>query len=153
MQLNLPKTELKKRVNAENKTEVFDVFRKKYVVLTPEEFVRQQVLHFLVDQKNYPTSLIGVEKGLEINKMKKRFDAVVFGKTGVPVMLLEFKSPNVALSQKTFDQVSVYNLKMKVRYLLISNGLKHYCCQMDYEAGKYNFLKEIPVYKELFINK
>jgi hypothetical protein len=149
MQLNLPETELKTRVNSENKTEIFDVFRKKYVALTPEEWVRQHFLHFLVNHKGYPASLIGVEKGLEVNKMKKRFDAVVFGKTGVPLMLLEFKSPNVALTQKTFDQVSVYNLKMKVRYLLISNGLKHYCCQMDYEAGAYHFLKEIPLYDEL----
>lgn len=152
MQLNLPETELKTRVNAENKIEVFDVFRKKYVALTPEELVRQNFLHFLISQNGYPASLIGVEKGLDVNKMKKRFDAVVFSKFGVPVMLLEFKSPNVALSQKTFDQVSVYNLKMRVRYLLISNGLKHYCCQMDYEAGAYYFLKEIPLYNELVIS-
>jgi len=151
MQLNLPDIALRTRLNTENKTEIFDVFRKKYVMLTPEEWVRQHFLHFLVNQKNYPVSLIGVEQGLEINKMKKRFDAVVFGKTGVPIMLLEFKSPNVPLSQKTFDQVSVYNFKMRVSYLVISNGLKHYCCRMDYETGNFHFLKEIPVYKALII--
>lgn len=149
MQLNLPEISLKTRINNENKTEVFDVFRKKYVALTPEEWVRQHFLHYLVNNKGYPASLIGVEKGLDINKMKKRFDAVVFSKTGVPVMLIEFKAPNVALSQKTFDQVSAYNFKMKVNFLLISNGTNHYCCQMDYEANSYNFLKEVPHYNEL----
>jgi hypothetical protein len=149
MQLNLPEIELKTRINSEDRTEVFDVFRKKYVVLTPEEWVRQHFLHFLVDQKKYPVSLIGVEKGLNINQMKKRFDAVIFNTQGIPTMLLEFKSPKVSLNQKTFNQVSTYNLKMKVEYLLISNGLKHYCCRMNYEANTFHFLKEIPTFNEL----
>ena len=149
MQLNLPEFELKTRKTAAGKAEVFDVFRKKYVALTPEEWVRQHFLHYLANQKAYPASLISVEKGLSINKMQKRFDAVVYDKNGIPLVLIEFKSPKVELDQKTFDQVSVYNLKMKVKYLIISNGLKHYCCRMDYKTNTYSFLKEIPYYNKL----
>ncbi len=152
MQLNLPEFELKTRKTAVDKVEVFDVFRKKYVALTPEEWVRQHFLHYLVNQKAYPASLISVEKGLSINKMQKRFDAVVYDNKGMPLVLIEFKSPKVELNQKTFDQVSVYNLKMKVKYLIISNGLKHYCCRMGYETNTYNFLKEVPYYNELNIS-
>jgi type I site-specific restriction endonuclease len=149
MQLNLPVFDIKTRKTRAGKTEVFDAIRKKYVALTPEEWVRQHFLHFLVSQKGYPPSLIAVEKGLKVNQMQKRFDAVVFDKRGNPLVLIEFKSPKVELDQKTFDQVSMYNLKMKVNYLVISNGLKHYCCRMDYEKDAYYFLKEIPSYNEL----
>lgn len=148
-QLNLPLHILKKRISIKKKIEIFDEFRKRFVVLTPEEWVRQQFLWFLVESKQYPTSLIAVEKGLTWNRMQKRFDAVVHNKLGQPVMLLEFKSTNVQLEQKTFDQVAVYNLQLRVKYLLISNGLQHFCCLMDYEKRRYTFLKEIPDFTEI----
>jgi len=147
--LNLPEHPLKKRISAKGKTEVFDEFRKKYVVLTPEEWVRQQFLWYLVELKNYPASLIAVEKGLTLNRLKKRFDAVVYNKRGLPAMLIEFKSAGILLEQNVFDQIAVYNLQLRVKYLIISNGLQHYCCIMDYEKKQYQFLKETPFFDEL----
>lgn len=149
MQLNLPAFEIKTRKNTAGKTEIFDFIRKKYVALTPEEWVRQHFLQFLVNNKEFPYSLIAVEKGLKLNQMQKRFDAVVYDNKRMPLVLIEFKSPKVALDQNTFDQISRYNLIMKVNYLIISNGLKHYCCRMDYEKKRYYFLKEIPSFNEL----
>lgn len=149
MQLNLPAIKLKTRISKTGKTEVFDSFRKKYVVLTPEEWVRQHFLLYLVNIKGYPISLIAVEKGLKVNQMQKRFDAVVYDNNKKPVVLVEFKSPQVKPDQNVFDQVSRYNLAIKVNYLIVSNGLNHYCCRMDYENNKYQFLKEVPGFKEL----
>lgn len=149
MRLNLPDYDVKTRTTVEGKSEIFDLFRKKYVALTPEEWVRQHFLQYLVKHKAYPGSLIGVEKGLQVNKMQKRFDAVVYNSKGNPIVLIEFKSQKVDLSQKTFDQISAYNLKLKVDYLIISNGLIHYCCKMDYKTNSIQFLKEIPSYNEL----
>lgn len=151
MQLNLPEFDIKTRKTKNGKVEVFDAFRKKYIALTPEEWVRQHFLQYLVNRKKYPASLISVEKGLTINKMQKRFDAVVFDNKGTPIVLIEFKSPKVELDQKTFNQISRYNLKMKVKYLIISNGLKHFCCRMDYENNYYTFLREIPDFYQLTI--
>ena len=147
--LNLPEHPLKTRILAKGKTEVFDEFRKKYVVLTPEEWVRQQFLWYLVDLKNYPASLIAVEKGLTLNRLKKRFDAVVYNNRGLPAMLIEFKSADIKSEQNVFDQIAVYNLQLRVKYLIITNGLQHYCCMMDYKKKQYQFLKETPFFNEL----
>jgi type I site-specific restriction-modification system R (restriction) subunit len=147
--LNLPEQPLKTRVNDHGKSEVFDVIRKKYIVLQPEEWVRQQFIGFLIQHKNYPASLIAIEKGLKVNQLQKRFDAVVFSRNGMPLVLIEFKAPEVKLSEKTFSQVAAYNFKMKVKYLIISNGLKHYCCKMNYDKNSFQFLKDIPEYAEL----
>jgi len=147
--LNLPEHPIKTRVNEHGKTEVFDTIRKKYVALQPEEWVRQQFIGFLVSRKNYPASLIAIEKGLAINGLQKRFDAVVFNRNGKPVALIEFKAPQVKLDDNTFRQVAAYNLNMRVKYLIISNGLKHYCCEMDYEKNSFRFLKDIPDYGAL----
>ncbi|RLD45144.1 MAG: restriction endonuclease subunit R [Bacteroidetes bacterium] len=147
--LNLPEYPIKTRINEGGKTEVFDTIRKKYVVLQPEEWVRQQFIGFLIHHKNYPASLIGIEKGLKVNQLQKRFDAVAFDKKGNPVVLIEFKAPSIKLTEKTFSQVAAYNLKMRVKYLIISNGLKHYCCKMDYENSSYQFLKDIPDYETI----
>ncbi|MCF6170892.1 MAG: type I restriction enzyme HsdR N-terminal domain-containing protein [Bacteroidales bacterium] len=144
--LNLPETPLKTRQNPQGKTEVFDAIRKKYVALQPEEWVRQQFIGFLIHHKNYPASLIAIEKGLAINGLQKRFDAVVFNRNGRPVVLIEFKAPQVKLDDTTFRQVAAYNLNMRVNYLIISNGLMHYCCEMDYEKNSFRFLKDIPGY-------
>ena len=128
---------------------MFDAIRKKYVVLQPEEWVRQQFIAYLIKHKNYPASLISIEKGLKVNQLQKRFDAVIFDRNGLPLILIEFKAPTVKLSEKTFSQVAAYNLKMKVKYLIISNGLTHYCCRMNYENNSFQFLKDIPDYEAI----
>lgn len=147
--LNLPEYSIKTRLNDNGKTEVFDSIRKKYVVLQAEEWVRQQFIGFLISHKNYPASLIAIEKGLKINQLQKRFDAVVFDRKGLPLVLIEFKAPEVKLSEKTFSQIATYNLKMQVKYLIVSNGLTHYCCQMDYKNNSFRFLKDIPNYETI----
>lgn len=149
MQLNLPQYEFKTRKTAKDKTEIFDNIRKKYVILTPEEWVRQNFLRFLVKEKGYPQSLISVEKGLIVNRMQKRFDAVAYNTGGQPAALIEFKAPDIAINQRVFEQIAAYNIKLKVRYLIVSNGITHYCCRMDYEKNNYIFLDKIPVFGDL----
>jgi hypothetical protein len=149
MQLNLPAYQFKTRKAKEGKMEIFDVFRKKFVALTAEEWVRQNFLKYLVDEKDYPKSLLLVEKGLSLNNMLKRFDAVAYDQTGKPMVLMEFKAPEVRISQKVFEQVAAYNLKLKVRYLIVSNGMVHYCCLMNYQNNSFTFIKEIPDFAKL----
>lgn len=144
--LNLPKSEFKIK-SSENTQYIFDIIRKKYVVLTPEEWVRQHVIHYLIIIKGYPKSLIAVEKQLTINKLKKRFDILVFNKKGVPELIVECKSPSIKISQNAFDQIARYNLKLKADYLMVSNGLQHYFCNLDTINEKYVFLKDLPAYK------
>ena len=128
---------------------IFDPFRKKQVVLTPEEWVRQNFLQFLLIEKKYPESLIKVEMGLRLNKLPKRSDVVVFDNHGKPVLLVECKAPDIKISQKVFDQIARYNMTLKVEYLIVTNGLKHYCCKLDYTNRSYTFLKEIPAFSEI----
>lgn len=149
--LNLPEHILKSRLTAKGKIEVFDEFRKKYVTLSPEEWVRQQFLWYLVNVKKYPASLIAVEKGLVLNGLQKRFDAVVHNNKGIPFVLIEFKSAGVQLEQKVFEQIAAYNMKMKVKYLIISNGLQHFCCAVDYDKQQFKFFEDIPEYSELIV--
>lgn len=149
MELNLPAYQVKFRTAEAGKKEIFDDIRKKFVLLTPEEWVRQHFVHYLTDHLGFPASLIAIEKGLTINRMSKRFDAVIYGRNGLPLVLLEFKSPQVKLNQSTFDQIAAYNLKLQVKYLIISNGLEHYCCKMDYSNTSYSFLQEIPFFDQL----
>ncbi len=149
MQLNLPAYEVKIRKNEGKGDDIFDTFRRKYVRLTPEEWVRQHFLHFLCSEKHYPASLMSVEKSLMINGMPRRFDAVVYKNNGTPLLLIEFKAPEIKLSQTVFDQVARYNLALQADYLIISNGILHYCCKMDYEKQRYYFLKNIPDYTDL----
>ncbi|MBN2616443.1 MAG: type I restriction enzyme HsdR N-terminal domain-containing protein [Bacteroidales bacterium] len=144
MQLNLPDASLRHRTNETGSLEVYDVFRKKYVRFTPEEQVRQQFLHFLTIEKRFPLSHISVERRLWVNRMPRRFDAVVFRPDGSPLVLLEFKAPSVKLTQAVFDQIAAYNFVLKADYLMVSNGLAHYCCRMDYENHRYSFLETIP---------
>jgi len=132
--------------SSENKTLIFDIIRKKYVVLTPEEWVRQHVILFLIEEKKYPISLIAVEKQLKINSLLKRTDVVVFNTKGTPEILIECKAPSVAISQATFDQIARYNLTAQSNYLMVTNGLDHYFCQIDVENETYVFLKDIPNY-------
>ena len=149
MQLNLPKYQFKTRRNENGSEEIFDPLRKKYLIKTPEEWVRLHFIQFLIFEKNYPESLISVEKGLTINKMKKRFDAVVFDNNGNPKVLIEFKAPDIKINQQVFDQISNYNTQLKVRYLIVSNGLRHYCCKFDDELKKWTFLTTIPDFQDI----
>ncbi len=147
-QLNLPTYPVKTRQTGE-KTEIFDPIRRRYIVLTPEEWVRQQFIRYLISEKKYPETLISIEKGIKVNQMYKRFDAVISDQTGEPVVLIEFKSPNVRITQKTFEQVAAYNIRLQVQYLIVSNGLKHYCCSVDHEKKTFSFLDDIPDFSVL----
>lgn len=143
--LNLPTYKFKLK-SSENKTLIFDKLRKRYFVLTPEEWVRQHYVSFLIKEKKYPDSLIALEKQLTINKRKKRTDILVFNKKGKPEIIVECKAPQIKITQDTFDQIARYNLKLKANYLIVTNGLEHYYCKMDFENETYIFLKDIPDY-------
>jgi hypothetical protein len=135
--------------NSENKVSIFDEIRKKFILLTPEEWVRQHVVQFLLQDKKYPKSYINVEKLIKINDLSKRYDGVVFQPNGEIFLLIECKAPEVPISQQTFDQIARYNLVLKAKYLMVTNGLNHYFCQMDFENEKYVFLKELPDFNKL----
>ena len=149
--LNLPKTELKVTTKA-GKPHVFDILRRKYVVLTPEEWVRQQFVHYLIGQKGYPAECIGNEVSITLNGTKKRCDSVVYGGQAEPLMIIEYKAPTVditQISQQVFEQISRYNIKLRVKWLIVSNGLQHYCCRIDYERGTYQFVEDIPTFEDI----
>lgn len=146
---SLPQANLKIRLNPAGIKEIFDIFRKKYVKLNPEEEVRQNFLHYLVNNKGYPVSLISVEKGLVVNELQKRFDAVVYNNKGNPLVLLEFKSPSIKIKQNVFEQISAYNILLKVDYLIVSNGSSHYCCKVNYKESSIEFIKDIPHWEEI----
>lgn len=130
--------------NSENKVLIFDDVRKKFVVLQPEEWVRQHAVQYLILEKKYPKSLVNVEKQLTINQLKKRYDIVVFNSDGSIHILVECKSPEISISQNTFDQIARYNMQLNADYLMVTNGLSHFYCKMDYQKEKYTFLKHIP---------
>ena len=129
------------------KISVFDEIRKKFIVLTPEEWVRQHVVHFLIHEKKFPKSLINVEKLLTINGLTKRYDVVVFNPDGSILILVECKAPQIKISQMVFDQIARYNMTMQSQLLMVTNGLDHYFCRMDYENEKYIFLESLPDYR------
>lgn len=146
--LNFPQYDFRiQKLN--NNFQIFDKIRKKFVALTPEEWVRQNMIEYLIHEKKYKTGLLSIEMPLVLNTMQRRCDIVVFNNEAKPLMIVELKAPGVKITQKVFDQISRYNMNMKVNYLLVSNGLQHYCCKMDYKNEKYFFLKEIPEYGEL----
>ena len=149
MKLNLPKYDIKVRKNSTGEFEIFDDFRKKYLYLTPEEWVRQNFLHFLVNEYQYPKSLIEIEKGLSLNKLQKRADALVYNTSGKPVVLLEFKAPHIKLTQKVMEQIARYNLHFKVPYLIVSNGMEHLYFYIDYNSQSVTALDKIPQYTEI----
>ena len=126
---------------------IFDVIRKKFVVLQPEEWVRQHCIHFLIEEKNYSISLINVEKELRVNGLRKRYDIVVFNSDGSIHLIVECKSYKIKIEQSTFDQIARYNLTLDASYLMVTNGINHYYCSMDMEEQRYQFLKDIPEYK------
>lgn len=146
--LNLPQYEIK--ITRQNgKPYILDTLRRKYVCLTPEEWVRQHFVHFLVDYKGYPQSLLANEVELRAGDKKLRCDSVLYNRAAQPVMIIEYKAPTIALTQRVFDQISVYNMLLHVDFLIVSNGLQHYCCRMDYENHTYTFLTDIPEYTQI----
>ncbi len=126
---------------------IFDKLRKKYIVLTPEEWVRQHFVYFLIEEKKYPVTLIALEKQLTINNLKKRSDILIFNTDGKPEIIVECKAPSIKITQNTFDQIARYNLKLRANYLILTNGLEHFYCKMDFKNETYIFLKDIPHYK------
>ena len=143
--LNLPNYPL--RIKEENGISyIFDEIRKKYLVLTPEEWVRQHLVQFLILEKKYPRSLIQLEGGLKLNGMQKRSDILLFNNLGEKILLVECKAPSVKISQDTFDQIARYNFIHQVRWLLVSNGLEHFCCEIDFETKTYRFAEDLPEY-------
>lgn len=147
-QLHFPKYSFRFK-NSENKVAIFDEIRKKFIIITPEEWVRQHVVQFLLQDKKYPKSHINVEKLLKINDLNKRYDVVVYNPDGSIFILVECKAPEIKISQHTFDQIARYNMTLNADYLMVTNGLNHYFCKMDYEKEKYDFLPELPEYQSL----
>ncbi|HUH75525.1 MAG TPA: type I restriction enzyme HsdR N-terminal domain-containing protein [Chitinophagales bacterium] len=129
----------------DNKKLIFDPIRKKYIVLTPEEEVRQNILAYLVEHKNYPITYIAVEKQIKVSGKNRRFDIVVYDKEFVPIVLIECKQPEVPLTQKTMEQATMYNLTLKVPFLIITNGKQHFVVKVNLESGEYEFLQEVPI--------
>ena len=146
--LNLPSFDLRLR-KAGNRDMIFDTLRRKYVALTPEEWVRQHFVHFLIEHKGYPPALLANEMELRIGEKRLRADTLLYNRALRPQMLIEYKAPTIALTQNVFNQISAYNLLLRVDYLVVSNGLQHFCCRMDYERNAYQFLENIPDYSEL----
>ena len=130
----------------EEKTHIFDEVRKKYLLLTPEEWVRQNFIHYLNKEKKYPLGLMGVEQMVKYNSLKTRADIVIYNLEGKPNVIVECKSPEVKITQDTFNQIAKYNSQLKVKYLIVTNGMKHFCCQMDYVNNKITFLEDLPDY-------
>jgi hypothetical protein len=149
-QLNFPSYSFRFK-NSENKVSIFDAIRKKFIILTPEEWVRQHLIQFLITEKSYPISLINVEKVLKVNGLRKRYDVVVYNTDGTINILIECKAPEVTISQSTFDQIAQYNMTLQSNFLMVTNGLNHYFCQMDFENEKYQFLSELPNYQSNLI--
>ncbi|AMR31943.1 restriction endonuclease subunit R [Mucilaginibacter sp. PAMC 26640] len=146
--LNLPPYPFK-LTDENGQLSIFDVLRKRKIILTPEEWVRQHFVQYLIKQKHYPRSLIKLEGGLKLHGMAKRTDIVVFNSAGEKILLVECKAPAVAITQATFDQAARYNMVHKVKLLVVTNGLQHYYCSINFGVENYHFLEELPSYKDL----
>ena len=148
IQLNLPPYQLRVR-ETNGRKQILDILRRKYVALTPEEWVRQHFIHYLIDHKGYPAPLLANEVPLQIGEKKIRADSVLYDNQLRPRMIIEYKAPTIPLTQKVFEQISVYNLLLHVDYLIVSNGLDTYICKMDYVNQTYAFLETIPDYQNI----
>ena len=147
LELNLPRFEVKTKKT--DRVYIWDIIRRKYVALTPEEWVRQHFINYLVTEKGYPQSLIANEIQILLNSQKRRCDSVVYDKSLSPLLIVEYKAPDVKITQDVFDQIVRYNMVLKVKYLIVSNGLEHYCCKLNYDTLDFTYLPEIPDYKKL----
>lgn len=145
--LNLPQYAFRMK-NEDGKRMIFDSIRKKFVVLTPEEWVRQNFIQYLIKEKKYPESLMAVEKQIMVNGKQRRFDLLIYLKNGQPLLIAEFKAPGVKISQDAFDQVVRYNMALRVERVVVSNGLQHFACEIDYPNNSYSFLQGIPEFCE-----
>ncbi len=143
MQLNFPPIDAQIRVQ-NGKQFIYDIIRKKYIALTPEEWVRQHLVHFLINERQCPKGLIAVERGLKHNGLQRRFDVVVYSRNLTPWLIVECKAPQVAITQQTFDQIARYNMSLQVPYLLVTNGLQHFCCEIDYLQRSFSYLQDVP---------
>lgn len=148
LSLNLPKYETK-ICERDGKLQIFDPLRKCHVALTPEEWVRQHFVNFLIESRGFPAALMANEVAITVNGMKRRCDTVVYDRQLQPRVIVEYKAPTVKITKEVFAQISRYNLTLKVDYLIVSNGLQHYCCRMDYSNNSYTFLQEIPEYTKI----
>ncbi|MEO9802334.1 MAG: type I restriction enzyme HsdR N-terminal domain-containing protein [Reichenbachiella sp.] len=146
-ELNLPKFRFKVRETQKGR-DIWDEFRKKYVALTPEEWVRQHFVKFLNENLKYPKSLLKMEFEVRYNRLKKRPDIVAYNSLGEPFLIVECKAPGIRISNDTFQQVAVYNQTLRARYLVVTNGLEHFCCEQNLKTGTFQFLEKIPVYKD-----
>lgn len=144
--LKLPRVSLRLKDDPVKGRLIHDPLRQRFVVLTPEEWVRQHFTSYLINHLGYPRSLMANEIGIKLNGMTRRCDTVVFDTSGKPLMIVEYKAPTVAITREVFNQIVRYNMVLNVRYLVVSNGLSHYCCEVDYEGRRVAFLKEIPPY-------
>lgn len=147
--LNLPAFDVRLERGRDGRVRIFDALRRRFIVVTPEEWVRQHFVNLLVQHLHYPLALMGNEIRLELNGMTRRCDTVVYDREMRPRMIVEYKRPSVELTQKVFAQVARYNLVMRVDYLVVSNGLRHFCCRMDYQQQTYAYLDAIPTPEQL----
>ncbi len=151
VKLNFPeyKFTLKGDVSGGQSLKIFDIVRKKYVILSPEEWVRQHMIHFLAFDKKVPLSLTAIEKTVKVNRLQRRFDILVYSKSHIPLLLVECKSPEINIDQRVFDQAARYNLSLGAAYFVLTNGLQSYCCKIDHLNSRYEFLPELPFYENL----
>jgi len=148
--LNLPSYDCRLRVSPKTQLEeIWDTQRRRWVRLTPEEWVRQHFIHFLISDLGFPAGCIGNEMSIKVGQLEKRCDTVIFGKEGQPIMIVEYKAPSVPITQKVFDQISRYNITLQVEWLIVSNGLQHYCCHLLKEKNQFEFLPQLPQYEDL----
>ena len=148
MRLNLPEYDFNIKKKDDNYV-IFDLLRKRFVTLTPEEWVRQNFVQFLIEERSFPMALMANEVALMQNGIKRRCDTLVADRNGNPFVIVEYKAPQIQISQATFDQIVRYNMVLHAKYLIVSNGLSHYCCSIDYKENSYRFLQDIPKYSEL----
>lgn len=147
--LNLPQYNINVTTAIDGTHQIFDRLRGKFVALTPEEWVRQHFVAFLIDHKGFPVGLMANEVSLSLNGTSRRSDTVVYNSSAQPLVIVEYKAPTVKISQKTFDQIIRYNMVFHAPYLIVSNGINHYCCHIDFDKKSYEFLPDIPSYQEL----
>ena len=148
--LNLPPYEVQLRRDADSRRggmEIYDALRRRWVALTPEEWVRQHFVNFLITQRQFPAAFMANEVGLKLNDTSRRADTLIYTRDLRPLAIVEYKAPEIAITQRVFDQIARYNIVLGARYLIVSNGLQHYCCR--FEGGSYKFVPDIPAYHEM----
>lgn len=148
--INLPPHTFRTKYQ-DGKEYIFDNLRKQFVRLTPEEYVRQHFTHYLTHYKHYPEALLANEKGINLGNVSRRCDTVVYSRYLEPLAIIEYKAPTVEITQDVFDQIIRYNMVLRVPWLIVSNGMQHFCCHIDYAANAYQFIKDIPAYPDLAI--